>query len=158
MVTQRTGRNPFSGLVAFVNDMNRMSDDMHSRRHEDTRAWAHATAGTLPVDIAASDDQLVVYADLAGVDWEDVDVTFSAPDLVISGVRRLRDGESHPSGRDAEELCWGRFRRDITLPDGVRQADIEVTLSRGLLRVAVDRSTAGADSEQLQVDDGSSPR
>ncbi|KIH99552.1 hypothetical protein LP52_06625 [Streptomonospora alba] len=159
MATQRKSTsNPFSGLVDFVSDLNRMSDEMHSRGHDQTEARSHVNAWTPLLDIAASGDQLIIHADLAGVDAEDVEVTYTAPTLSIAGERRLRDGAPHQGDYHTKELSWGRFRRNVTLPEGVREGDIAVTLSQGLLRVTVERYTRAEGPAHLPVADSPSQR
>lgn len=150
----KTSRSLFSGLVDFVTDMNRMTDRMRDGgSRSETEPRSHVNAWTPSMDIAAIKDELVIYAELAGVDDEDVEVTYSAPILTIAGQRRLQDGEAQQATYHTKELSWGRFRRSFTLPQGVQRGDITVALNRGLLAVTVHRYAQTENSAQLAINE-----
>ncbi len=158
-IRTKSNRNPFSGLVDLVTDMNRMSERMHNLdSHEGTRARTHANAWVPLVDIAAIDDQLVIYVALPGVAEEDVEVTFNAPNLTIAGERHIQDGESEQATYYAKELNWGWFRRNISLPQGVCRDDITVTLREGVLYVTVHNYQQAQSSGRLAINNDPSQR
>ena len=160
MAGRETSRyNPFSGLVDFVSEMNRISDHMHGLDSQpETEARSHANAWVPSVDIAVFGDQLVIYAGLSGVEEQDIEVSFVEPYLTIAGQRRLRDGEHELFSYYTKELSWGRFRRSIVLAQGVHSDDIAVAFAEGLLRITVYRYTQAEGAAQLPVNRAPHPR
>lgn len=154
-----TNRNPFSGLVDLVTDMNRISDRAHGIDSSgETEARSHVNAWTPSVDIAAVDDQLLIYAQLAGVAEQDIEVTYSAPHLTMAGHRRLPDSAAQQASYYAKELSWGRFRRTITLPEGICPQDVTVTFTHGLLCITVHRYSRAEGPTHLDINSPSFQR
>ncbi|GAA5113849.1 Hsp20/alpha crystallin family protein [Haloechinothrix salitolerans] len=136
-------RYPFRGVVDTVSEMNRIADRMTGLDGESitpgqprpySDAWSPAT------DILAKDSDLVIRCDLAGVDPEDVDVSLSRGTLTIAGTRGEDDEQEDYLVR---ERSTGQFRRDITLPEGVQDDDVQASFHEGVLEVTI-RDSAGA--------------
>lgn len=137
------GRNPFRGVVDAVSEMNRIADRMtgvdgatitpqQPRGHSD--AWSPIT------DILARNSDILIRCELPGVDPETVDVSLSRGTLTIAGSR---DADDLSEDFLVQERTYGQFRRDITLPEGVQEDDIEASFREGVLEVAV-RGSAGS--------------
>ncbi|MPY82486.1 MAG: Hsp20 family protein, partial [Actinophytocola sp.] len=60
--------------------------------------------------------------------------------LTIAGSR---DADEESEDYLVQERTYGQFRRDITLPEGVDEEDIEASFHEGVLEVAV-RGSAGS--------------
>lgn len=136
-------RNPFRGVVDAVSEMNRIADRMtgvdgatitpqQPRGHSD--AWSPIT------DILARNADILIRCELPGVDPGTVDVSLSRGTLTIAGSR---DSDDESADYLVQERTYGQFRRDITLPEGVEEDDIEARFSEGVLEVAV-RGSAGS--------------
>lgn len=150
MATRRKPRNPFRGVMDVMSEMNRMSDQMASLdTNVETQQRGYIDAWNPTTDIFARGSDVCIRCELPGVASEDVEVTFSNGVLSISGERRLN------SDSDAvfyvRERFWGRFRRDITLPEGVRDEQIEARLDEGLLEVRVRDCAEAAGPTLIQV-------
>lgn len=139
---QRKPGNPFRGVVDIISEMNRMSERMAGvdrpvagppRGHSD--AWNPTT------DILVAGSDLLVRCELSGVAADDVEVTLSHGTLAIVGERR--HGPEADDDFFVQERHYGRFRRDITLPEGVRDEHIDAELREGVLEIVV-RGAAGA--------------
>jgi len=84
----------------------------------DSRGWSPA------VDVFESDEEVLIYMDVSGVNAEEISITFEKNNLTISGERVF----------PVQNLCcihqleidYGPFMRTISLPVGV---DIEKTTS-----------------------------
>lgn len=90
---------------------------------------------TAPLDVFERDGALVVRADLAGIDPEDVDV------VVVNGELRIsaeREEESIPDDRVYHsERRHGRIYRRVDLPDDADTDGIHATMKLGLLEVVI---------------------
>ncbi|MBE2997150.1 Hsp20/alpha crystallin family protein [Nocardiopsis sp. HNM0947] len=129
-----------------------MADRSHGvdTRHQE-KAHTHANAWTPAVDIAAVGDQLVICADLAGVKEDDLDITYSPPELTIAGQRRTDLGQNQQAVHHTRELSRGRFRRTFTLPQGISREDVDLTLAEGLLTITVNGYGQAGDRRRLAV-------
>lgn len=99
------------------------------------RIWP--TDGFVRVDEYREDGTLVVRTEMAGIDPEkDVDITVSNGVLHIGAERRE---EKKDEGKDyyRQELRYGSFRRDLPLPDGVKDTDVKATYKDGILEIRV---------------------
>lgn len=140
---QRKHRNPLAGIVDFVGDMNRGWDlvyNIHSRPGQprtDTDAWVPAT------DIAATDDQLVITMDLPGIADDDIEVTYTAPTLTVTGQRRSTDDKNSRLVHHTRERSQGRFRRSITLPGHIQRDDLTITSTHGVLTITAPQPDTG---------------
>ncbi|WP_300016359.1 Hsp20/alpha crystallin family protein [Pseudonocardia sp.] len=142
--------NPFRGVVDIISEMNRMSERMTSG---DSSAAApprgHSDAWNPTTDILAMGSDLLVRCEVPGVRAEDVEVALSHGTLTIVGERH--HGDETNDDFYVQERHYGRFRRDITLPEGVREADIGAELREGVLQIVVSGAANAAGPAQIAV-------
>jgi HSP20 family protein len=82
-------------------------------------------------------DELIVRAEVPGVDVDkDVDITVSDHRLHIEAQRREEE-QSERKGFVHRELRYGRFVRDLQLPEGVTESDVSATYTDGILEIRV---------------------
>ncbi|HOX06281.1 MAG TPA: Hsp20/alpha crystallin family protein [Planctomycetota bacterium] len=102
-------------------------------------------------DIYETDKELVLVADMPGVDRQSVDVDLSAGVLTITGRardRKLEDGYAC-TGR---EFRSGNFSRSFTLGEEIDSSAIEASMSRGVLRVRLPKAVPA--SRRIAVKEG----
>ena len=104
-------------------------------------------------DILARGDDLVIRVELAGVDPEDVDLSFSHGVLTVAGARRAGDDDSTAEFL-IRERYYGTFRRAITLPDGTEADQINAEFDDGLVEITV-QGVRPAESTQIALADRS---
>jgi HSP20 family protein len=103
--------------------------------------WAAAT-GTGPrrwvpaMDLVERDGQLVLRADLPGMDREDINVEVKDGVLTVSGERKY-EHEDKREGFYRVERSFGRFSRSLRLPRGVDASAVSAEFDRGVLEVTV---------------------
>lgn len=148
--SRKKGGNPFRGVVDIVSEMNRMSDRMtggDSPAAGPPRGYSDAWNPT--TDILAMGSDLLVRCELSGVRSEDLEVTLSHGTLAIVGERH--HGEESNDDFYVQERHYGRFRRDITLPEGVRDEHVEAELREGVLQIMVRGAANATDPVQIAV-------
>ncbi len=150
-------RNPFEGVTDFFSELARMrSVGLHGAGEHggEVTERTHASAWVPATDILAQGDDLVIRVELAGVDPEDVDLSFSHGVLTVSGTRR-----PGPADDSAEflirERFYGAFRRAITLPEGTDADQISAEFDDGLVQVTVRGGVRPADSTRIELADRS---
>ena len=140
-------RNPFSGLVDTMSEMARMREYAEGGGTEDQRR-THATAWVPTTDIFAVGSDLVVRCELSGVEEEDVEISLSASVLTIQGERK---GEPHAAEFYARERYYGRFRRSMSLPEGVSGEDVSANFENGLLEITVRGGAQQPEPERIRI-------
>jgi len=145
--------NPFRGVVDIISEMNRMSERMtEPRSAAATAPRGHSDAWNPTTDILAVGSDLLIRCELAGVVADDLEISLSHGVLAIVGERR--HGSETADDFYVQERHYGRFRREITLPEGVRDDHLDAELRDGVLEIVV-RGAAGATGpSRIQVRSG----
>ena len=98
------------------------------------RPWE---TGLLPaVESFVRGDELVVRADLPGIDPKNVELAVEGDRLTIKGERKMVD-EGKRGNEFYREVSYGRFERTITLPTGVDAESIKAAYHDGVLEVTM---------------------
>lgn len=96
-----------------------------------------AMSGGVRVDVCEDLDNVVVVADLPGVEQENIAVRLFRPtELRISGVRCSETAETGEGGQvmRLERIC-GRMDRTVMLPSDATAAGAKASFENGVLRV-----------------------
>jgi HSP20 family protein len=88
------------------------------------------------MDLAETDDEFVLRADLPGLSEQDVNIELEDNVLTISGQRKS-EYEERKEGFHRVERASGTFSRSLTLPEGVDPAGIKAGFDRGVLEVHI---------------------
>ena len=92
----------------------------------------------MPMDLCKIDDHYVLTADLPGVDPGSVDVDVDNGTLTISAHRTARSDES--VRWLTSERFFGKFRRQLSLGEGIDADKISATYENGVLTVTIPMS------------------
>jgi HSP20 family protein len=128
---------PFRDLMTVQERMNRIFDEAFrggARGGEDD--WALGGTWAPPVDIYEQDGNLVLKAELPGIDPKDVDVRVENNVLTLNGERKF-ESEVKRDQYHRVERAYGRFSRSFTLPNVVDTVNIKAVFEDGLLRVVM---------------------
>lgn len=117
-----------------------MSDELQTQKQEvETFEGAERTRATrvyVPrVDILSEENGIIIFADLPGVDEQNVDITVEKNVLTINGF--VDASSPAPEGYELayHEYGIGDYQRSFTLPDEIDRNSIEASLSHGVLRI-----------------------
>ena len=97
-----------AGLRLFQDSINRLLSDDGGK----TRPWAPA------VDILETENELVLKADVPGVDLKDIDIQLENGTLTVKGERKF-EKEATNKGFHRMERSYGSFVRIFTVPETV---------------------------------------
>lgn len=125
--------DPFKDLMILRDRMNRLFEDLvTSPRFEDTEimqsTWSPA------VDIYETENELVLTAELPGIDEKDVEIKIEDNTLSIKGERKF-EKETKEENYHRIERAYGSFFRSFSLPHYVDQEKISAEFENGLLRI-----------------------
>jgi HSP20 family protein len=126
-------------------DADRLFDSLWTtgEGHRPRDAWRPS------VDIAETEGDYVLTADLPGISKEDLDVTVVDGRLTVKGERR-QETESTDENLHRVERAFGTFTRAFDLPTAVDAAGISATYKDGVLTVAVPKAEE-AKPKQIDV-------
>ena len=113
-------------------DFDRWFSDMFERL---PMPWGWREAGEWPaVDVRETDGELLITAEVPGVNKDELDVTIQDNAVMIRGERR-HEAEDSGEGYYRRELQYGRFARSIPLPAGVDVDKAEAKYRDGVLEL-----------------------
>src|SRR4026208_884975 len=88
------------------------------------------------MDVKETDKEIVVEAELPGIDEKDVSLSLQDGVLTIRGEKKHERNEEKENYRMMERR-YGSFQRSVQLPDTVDEDKIEATFNNGVLRVSL---------------------
>ena len=94
------------------------------------RRWVPA------MDLAETDDHLILRADLPGLTKDDVEIEVKDGVLSVSGERKA-ENEERSGDFYRVERTFGRFSRSLTLPTGIDASQIGAEFENGVLEVKI---------------------
>jgi HSP20 family protein len=100
-------------------------------------------------DVAETDKTIEITAELPGLEEKDVKINLSDNLLTISGEKKAEKEEKDKNYRRIER-SYGAFSRTVELPFGVNPDAITATLSKGVLKVTVQKP-AQAAAKKIEV-------
>jgi len=91
------------------------------------------------IDIAETDTEITVKAEVPGCKAEDIDIAVHGNTLTISGEKK-QEQEKKEKGYYHIERSYGSFQRQVTLPSGVEADKIQATCKSGVLTVTLPKA------------------
>jgi len=106
--------DPFRDMTTLRDKMNRLFEDTFAQRGEDkdmiSSAWLPA------VDIFESDQELVLTAEVPGIEEKDIEISLENNVLSVRGERKF-EKETKEENYHRIERSYGTFYRSFTLPN-----------------------------------------
>jgi len=143
----------FRDLDIFPARFDRLFDEMARGVFDRPFGWeSRASAWAPSMEIYEADNEMLVEAELPGVDTKDIDVRVENNVLTVRGERKCEEdtmrGRAH-----RQEFCYGAFMRSVALPTTVDQDKVKAELKDGILRVHLPK-TEQARARQIQIQAG----
>jgi HSP20 family protein len=144
---------PFMDLTRWDSEMDRMMEDFFGRS---MRPWwpARRLRGdgeiTAPVvDVYEEKDEVVVKAELPGLDKKDIEVNISDSELTLKGQKN-KEEEIEEENYYRRERSYGDFLRSVELPTDVQADKVKASFKNGILEVRVPK-TEEAKTKTIKV-------
>jgi HSP20 family protein len=144
------------GLIIWKNQqINRLRRDMDrlcSRLLEDFGMPLLPRTGIeVPyIDLSETETDLIIKAELPGVDPKDLDISLSEGLLTIKGEMKrdiIEEGENY----HRTERQFGSFSRTFKLPCRVKPDDVEATYKKGILNIVMPKRKSDTREVRLQI-------
>ena len=129
--------DPFRDLMNIQERVNRLITETPGRwgTDEGYGAWLP------PVDVFERGDNLVIRAELPGVQRDDIDIRVENGVLVLQGQRK-REEEVEERNAFRLERVFGAFTRSFSLPTTVDPTKIGARLKDGVLEISLPKAEA----------------
>jgi HSP20 family protein len=116
----------------MMEDMDRMFEGLSERQGAGlAQLWAP------PIEILERNGRFVVRADLPGLAADDVRIEVRDHGLILEGERKSEIEVEEEGGVYRSERTYGRFSREIPMPDGVDVDKAQARFENGVLEIEI---------------------
>lgn len=121
-------KKPEEGIMDFEEFFDRFHNFVRHSRFSLEAVWRPS------IDIVESEEEVIIFAELAGIKRSDVEITYK------DGILRLRGNRRQAYVRSKKrftqmEIEHGRFERMIKIGEEIDAEKISVALEEGILRI-----------------------
>ena len=130
---------PFRELSSMRKQMDRLFEDMLSVGNDDWMGL-HSIGGmwTPAVEIEEKEEELLLKAEIPGLNAEDLEVEVSEDRVIISGEHKEeKKTEDKEKNYFHSEFHYGRFERVIPLPLAIKTDEIKSDFQKGVLTLTL---------------------
>ena len=145
---------PITELSRWERDTDRMMDELFDRR---VRSWWPERwfgGERLRVDVPAVDmyedkDDVVVKAELPGIEKDNIEVNLADNTLTIKGVKKKQE-ETKNENYYRSERYYGSVMRSVELPRDVQADKVKASFKNGVLEIRMPK-TEEAKTREIKV-------
>jgi len=153
------GLSPFSLMRRMMEDMDRLFEGFGGGRAVDVgpmpglpssrglSVWSPA------IEVLERDGNVVIRADLPGLSPDDVRIEATDDSLVIEGERRS-ELEAEEEGVYRSERTYGRFSREVPLPEGADPQKAQARFENGVLEVTIPLAAESSRRRRIEIQRG----
>ncbi len=129
---------PLRDMVSIQDEMNKLFDDFFGRTP--TR-WFQPEEGlwTPTVDVSETKDNIVLSAEIPGLNKEDIKLSVQDNVLSLSGEKK-QEKEEKDANYHRLERSYGSFCRSFTLPTPVQPDKVKASYKDGILKVTLPKT------------------
>ncbi len=145
---------PFMDLARWEREMDRMMEDFFGRRRRSwwPERWLRPGEGELgapAIDLFEDKDDIVIKAELPGMNKDDVEVNLSDRSLTIKGEKK-KEEEIKEENYYRCERSYGSFVRSLELPKDVHFDKVKASFKNGVLEIRLPK-TEEAKTKEIKV-------
>ncbi len=144
---------PFMGLSRWDREIDRMMDNFFARRMRPwwPERWLGARGEEIAplLDLYEEKDDIVVKAELPGMDKDQIEIEISNSELILKGEKR-KEEKVEEEGYYQCERSYGTFRRTVELPMDVQADKIKASFKNGVLEVRLPK-TEKAKAREIKI-------
>jgi len=126
--------DPFRDLVTLRERMNRLFEDAFTSRGEEKDLVASSWSPS--VDIYETENEIVLTAEIPGVDEKNIEIKLEDNTLSLKGDRNF-EKETKEENYHRIERAYGSFYRSFTLPQNIDQDNIKAESENGILKITM---------------------
>ncbi len=143
----RRGFDPFEDLFRISREMEKMLSDI---TRSFSREFPEIGKFEPRIEMYETPDELVVKAEMPGLDKDSIDVRVRDNYLIIKGTKKQEKKEEKENVFFSESF-YGEFQRVIPLPVEVKEEGIEAIYDKGILEVRLPKAEAAKKEVKIIV-------
>lgn len=147
-MSSTTQWDPFRELLALQERMNRLFDQTFSRSRSQAGEFTGGTWSPA-VDLYESQDNVILKAELPGVEQSDIELRVHGTRVSLRGERRLKEAVDQEHFHRTER-AFGPFSRSFTLPTPVDAENVTAEFKHGVLMVILPKRV-DKDSKHIPI-------
>lgn len=145
--------SPMKELEDMRRDMERLFEEFFEPMRRRRRWWGRPVSGGVMIpniELYDRKNEIVLKAEIPGVDKKDIDLTITENSLTIKGETK-RTEEVKEEDFYASEISYGSFSRTIPLPVDVESDKAKATYKDGILEIVIPKKEE-AKPKEIKVD------
>ncbi len=139
--------DPFRDLNTLQERMNRLFEDANrgwrAEEPSSTTSWSPA------VDIYETESEIIVQAELPGMERKEIELSLENNVLTLKGDRRF-EKEGKDENYHRIERSYGSFTRAFSIPAMVNEEEIKADYKEGVLAILLPKKER-ARSKQIEI-------
>lgn len=149
-----TRRNPFGELTTLQDRLNQLFTQPFGPLSRLAGMDQSLTASTFvpAVDIYEDEHNILLTAEVPGVEEKDLEISLENGVLTVSGERKMENEEKQDNFHRIER-SYGRFTRSFTLPPTVDENNVKAEFNNGVLKVTLAKREE-AKPKQIRIEPG----
>lgn len=126
-------RDPIREMLSWNRNMERMLNNLYD---DGELGFGEPLNLRIPLDVIENNDEFIVKADVAGIDPENIEITYTDNSLSVKGEMTEERNEEGEGGRyHLRENRYGSFSRTISIPGTVNVDNIKAETENGILTI-----------------------
>ena len=135
--------DPFRDMITLRDRMDRLFEDSLNRFRGGEEDMTHSTWSPA-VDIYETAENIIIKAEIPGVNKKDISVEVKNDSLYLKGERKF-EKELKEENYHRMERSYGSFSRVFSLPTSVEQDKIKAKFKHGVLQISIPKLEEEAD-------------
>ncbi len=153
MALRRSGQRPWSDIEEMIAGMQKQFGEAMERLSGAAQQTPLAGGAGATIDVLEHESDVVVVADLPGVEREGINVRLLDPRTLRIAAKREEMHEEEQAGYHMRERRFGAIARTVTLPTDVRDEGASATFKNGVLEVRLKKVTE-ARGKEIPIGEG----
>jgi HSP20 family protein len=147
-------RDPIGEMLSWNRAMERMLNNVYA---DGDLGFSEPLNLRIPLDVIENDEEFIVKADVAGINPENIEITYTDNNLSIKGEITEEHEEKDAQRRyHLRERRYGSFSRTISMPGSVNVENIEAETENGVLMIHLPKKEE-VKPRRIEVKGGSKP-
>lgn len=127
-----TRRDPIREMLSWNRAMERMLDNLYG---EGELGYGEPFNLRIPLDVIENEEEFIVKADVAGINPDDIEITYTENNLSIKAEIADEREEKEEGRYHLRERRFGTFSRTISMPGTVDSDNINAETENGVLKI-----------------------
>ena len=102
------------------------------------------------MDIRERDKEISIHCEVPGLTKNDINIDLNNNVLTISGEKKWEKKETNEKVHRMER-SYGKFRRSLTLPEGVDEKSIKANFQNGVLELTIPKPPEKTKTHRIDI-------